>query len=314
MTYPLTRRRFLTIAAAAGGAGALGTRAQATNRIWRGTALGADAELIFDHADSGTADAAIRMCLGEIARLEAIFSLYRSDSELVHLNRDGRVDHPSRDLVSLMRLGRHFGDTTGGAFDMTVQPLWRFLAGHFSEDPDCAPPGPLHLQSVLAQVDYRRVEITDRRIVLPTGFAVTLNGIAQGYITDRVADLLRQAGWRDVLINLGEIRALAGRAWPVRIAGSDQRLRLTDAAIATSAGAGTPLNAHGDWHHLINPRSGMSANHHAAVTVVARRAVTADALSTALAVAPLDDVKVIAERNRDASVYIQAHNGQMLRI
>lgn len=315
MTRQLTRRRFLTITAAAGGMAATGAAAgQAANHIWRGSALGAEAELLFAGADRRAADTAIRLCLDEIERLEAIFSLHRGDSELTRLNRDGQLDQASSDLLALMRLGRRFGDITDGAFDMTVQPLWRFLADHFNGNSDRAPPSPRDLNTILGRVDYRRVEITGQRIVLPPGAAVTLNGIAQGYITDRVADLLQVAGWRDVLINLGEIRTLTGRSWPVHIAGTRQQLDLSNKAIATSAGSGTPLSARGDWHHLIDPRTGRSAHHHASVTVVARRAVTADALSTALAVIPLENVKIIAARSRHTTVYIQSQDGQMLRL
>ena len=223
MTRHLTRRRFLTIAAAASGVAATGaSAAEAAHHIWRGSALGAEAQLLFAGTDKRTADAAIRLCLDEIERLEVIFSLYRGDSELVRLNRDGHLDQASLDLLSLVRLGRYFGDVTGGAFDMTVQPLWRYVADHFSQDTSRTAPPAGQLKSILEKVDYRRVAITGHRIALPPGAAITLNGIAQGYITDRVAELLRQSGWRDVLINLGEIRTLPGRIWPVRIAGTNQ--------------------------------------------------------------------------------------------
>ena len=47
--------------------------------------------------------AAVRACRTEIARLEREFSLYRADSALRRLNRDGRLEAPSHD----MRRGPH---------------------------------------------------------------------------------------------------------------------------------------------------------------------------------------------------------------
>jgi thiamine biosynthesis lipoprotein len=126
--------------------------------------------------------------------------------------------------------------------------------------------------------------------------AVTLNGIAQGYITDRVADLLRARGWSNILIDLGEVRALddhpEGRPWSIAIRDPKQpdqfltRLSLRDQAVATSAGGATTFDGNGRHHHLFTPETGRSASAYMAVTVVADRAVTADALSTALFVMP----------------------------
>ena len=52
-----------------------------------------------------------------------------------------------------------------------------------------------------------------------------------------------------------------------------------------SSGRATRFDAAGRHHHLFDPATGRSADRCASVTVVAPRATTADALSTALAVA-----------------------------
>src|SRR5512139_328824 len=97
MNSKLTRRRFIRIAAVAGGASLLPglAAAQALSgglRHWRGIALGADASLQVYHPDRATAERLIAASLDEVRRLEGIFSLYRQESELVRLNRDGRLD------------------------------------------------------------------------------------------------------------------------------------------------------------------------------------------------------------------------------
>ena len=315
MSRALSRRRFLIITAA-GCAGAVlpVNGAVAGRATWEGTALGADARMIFANAGADAAEAAAHACRVEIERLEQIFSLYKATSEITRLNRDGALTAPSRDLVALMRFSRWFSERTGGAFDCTVQPVWRHLAEHFGEDTHRLAPERDQLRRVLARVGYRQLEITDDEIVAPSGGAVTLNGIAQGYITDRVADMLQDMGWRDVLVDLGEIRALSGRAWPVRLAASRIRTSIAGKAVATSAGSGTPLNTAGDWHHLIDPRTGVSSNHIRSVTVVARRATIADALSTALAVAAPSEFAAILEKFPHVTAYLQEADGRLRRI
>jgi thiamine biosynthesis lipoprotein len=75
-----------------------------------------------------------------------------------------------------------------------------------------------------------------------------------------------------------------------------QEVPLVDQAIATSAGAGTPFTPDGRTHHLFDPRSGRSANTYRGVTVVAARAAVADALSSAIYVAPPDQAADILRR------------------
>lgn len=188
---------------------------------WRGAALGAEAHIILHHRERAAAEAAVRAAVAEIDRLEADFSLFRSDSAVSRLNREGRLEAPSLDMLRLLDESRTWSERSGGAFDITVQPLWRLYAEHFAGRADAEPPSPAAVARALALVDYRKVAIAADRVTLAPGMAVTFNGIAQGYITDRVADLLRDQGWSHVLIALGEMRALGprgdGRPWAVAV-------------------------------------------------------------------------------------------------
>ena len=79
----------------------------------------------------------------------------------------------------------------------------------FRHPDDSSGPRPELVARAVGLVDYRRIQIEPDRIMLPSGMAVTLNGIAQGYVADCVADLLRARGWNDVLIDLGSCAASA---------------------------------------------------------------------------------------------------------
>jgi thiamine biosynthesis lipoprotein len=316
----LTRRRFLTITAAAAGVAALPTSAAAAPVEWRGTALGAQALLRLHHPDAATAWRLVADCLADVERLEGIFSLHRPDSALCRLNGHGALDAPPLDLVVLLNEAKRYGDLTGGAFDVTVQPLWDLHARHFA-DPTADPAGPADEAVAAARslVDYRRIRVASDRIAMERpGMAVTLNGIAQGYITDRIAERLRSAGLEHVLVHLGELRALGpaedGRPWRVGIAdpaapeGNPIRtLDLTDGAVATSGGYGTRFSP--QCHHLFDPATGRSAHHVEAVTVMAPTATMADALSTALAILPPEEAPRLLAACGTARAMMQTRDG-----
>lgn len=308
-----TRRRFLTIAATCAALGPLASaRALASGRpaadlpepvTWRGVALGALASMTLVHPDREHARALLARSLDELARLEAIFSLYRPDSALARLNRSGELAAPATELVELLSFGLELARRTDGAFDPTVQPLFALYIDHFRQ-PDADPAGPSReaIARSLAAVGHRHVELDAGRIRLrQAGAAVTLNGIAQGYITDRIAATLRAGGLDDILLDLGEGRASGrrpdGTPWRVAVADpADPSRTLVDVplgseagmhpALATSGGYGTRFGTDPRIHHLLDPRTGHSANHHASVSVAAPNATLADGLATALAILP----------------------------
>ncbi len=318
----LTRRRLLTVVGAA--ATALlapdGSRAAAPKRFeWRGWALGADACIILYERERQRAAAAIRTCVAEIERLESEFSLYRPTSALNRLNRDAVLDGPSHDMVRLLTEGRRFGEITGGAFDFTVQPLWRLFAGHFAANPAASegPPAAV-VDAALTHVDYRKVEIAPDRVRLEPGAAVTLNGIAQGYITDRVADVLRRRGWSNVLVNLGEIRALDGRPdgtpWRIGLKQGGPAVPLDNRAVATSMGSAAAFDAGARHHHLFDPRTGGSSYRYRGITVVADDATTADALSTAFSSLSRSEIAAVAAGENGVEAWIAGHDGTLTHV
>ena len=94
-TKPLTRRRMLSITAAAAGlpllAYGVSRFARPRNELtaWSGAALGAEASLALWHADKLLSERMVAASLAEVARLERIFSLFDAQSELARLNRVG---------------------------------------------------------------------------------------------------------------------------------------------------------------------------------------------------------------------------------
>ena len=300
------RRRFLSIVAASLGAASVNLVHASDRRtvsVWRGTAMGALASMTLVHPDRAKAQAVIAECVGEIERLESIFSLYRPASAISRLNDAGQLAHPPHALVELLSFALALSRDTAGAFDPTIQPLYRLYARHFSQPrPTSAGPSAREIEAVLRAVDFRAVDVAGSRIVLRrAGMALTLNGVAQGYITDRIAERLRGSGFDDVLVDIGEARALglgrdgvpwrAGIADPRRPEAIVAHVTLGEgrdrhAALATSGGYGMRFGPDPSIHHLFDPRTGRSANQWLSVSVTAGRATVADGLSTSLAIVP----------------------------
>lgn len=325
----MNRRRFLQIAAVAGTAGALpGLGASPTPARYseQGVLLGADTQIQLYHCDARAARAAMAACFGEVRRLEAIFSLQQSRSALSRLNRDGRLAHPPNELAELLSRAAEFGRATAGAFDVTVQPLWVLYARHFADaTADVAGPDAADIEAARTRVDYRRIAVSRERIVLDgAGMAVTLNGIAQGFITDRVTEMLRGRGFEHVLVDMGEMRALGehadGMPWRIGIADPDRpwqslwTVPLRDRAIATSGGYGTPFDSTGRYHHLFDPRTGRSASHYRYVSVMAPDATTADALSTGLSALPPQAALAVLRAYPEVSALLAKADGEVLRV
>jgi len=302
------RRRFIEISGAAVAAGTLGLSTPAAARMaevhWRGVVLGARATLRLVHPNRPRAQHILAAALAEIERLEQIFSIYRPTSALSRLNRDGELVSPPADLLRLLSLTQRISRVSGDAFDPTIQPLWRLYADHQVGRPAGRRGGPARaaIARVRALVNWRNMAIAPDRIAfLKPDMAVTLNGIAQGYIGDQVSALLKRMGLRHALVNLGEISALGrhpeGRGWAVGIAMPDDqkktvhRLALSNAAVATSGQSGGDGQANPRFGHILDPRTGMPARLHQSVSVVASSAAVADGLSTAAFL--LSDTQII---------------------
>jgi thiamine biosynthesis lipoprotein len=278
--------------------------------VWRGVALGADAMIQLQHPDAAAARDLIDASLAEVARLERVFSLYDPHSALSRLNRAGSLEAPPLELVDLLGRSVAFSRMTGGAFDVTVQPLWDLYAAHFSR-PGADPAGPRRedIAATLARVGYGSIVLAPDRIRLARrGAAVTLNGIAQGYLTDCVVDLLRRAGIGQTLVDMGEIRAMDGRPtggpWvvglddPAAPGHVTRRIVLDNRAVSTSGGYGTPLDPASRFNHIFDPATGATSSRYRSVSVVADGATTADALSTAFSLMPPEAIAPLARRLR----------------
>lgn len=292
---PLSRRRFIAISAAATAGLVIplrGASAEPTLHTWRGIALGAKAEINLLHTDADRARRLFSSIEGEIRRLEGIFSLYQPDSELSRLNNTGLLFAPSLEMLEILSLSQRLHRATEGAFDPTVQPLWshyaRQVAGNKTSD----------FAEAFACVGFNHVQIQPDEIKFDkSGMAMTLNGIAQGFVTDRITALLERESCGDIVVEIGEIAARGTpftrkqreeTGWPVTLRpdpsliDAQADIHLANAAVASSARLGTTFDQSGSRSHILDPGNGHPVDTGlAATSVVAPSAALADGLSTA---------------------------------
>jgi len=249
-------------------------------------------------ADEDGARAAMTHALDEMRRLEELMSEWRDDSEIGRVNaRAGEAVAVSPETFEVVQKGLWAGKMSGGVFDITFQAmsgLWKFGSAQ-EQNPKL--PSPAAVAAAKKLVDYRKVELSeaDHSVRLGKNQKLGLGGIAKGYIVDRAARVLRDAGLDSFLVQAGGDLYGAGKKpdgyhWVSGI--QDPRgplgqyfatLDLDDHAFSTAGDyARSYVVAGKRYHHIIDPRTGYPATACRSVTVWAPDAFIADAVDDAV--------------------------------
>ena len=286
---------------------------------WNGTALGSQAEITIYHSSEKEAHKILTKSVGELTGLENLFSLYKDSSQLSLLNKKGYLENPHPEMVNIFNLSKKYSEMTNGAFDVTVQPLWNIYNKSFTDLGK--PPSNTQISNALKLVDWKSIKVEKTKISYAIeGMSSTLNGIAQGYITDKIAESLINSGISNTLVQLGEYRGVGdhpeGRPWRLLISNPEHtnsigEVEFTDAAVATSAGLGTPFDLSGKYHHIFNPESGYNDNEYLQVSVISKTAAEADALATAFLIMNPKKSEALA---KNLKVGFEVLNNQRKRI
>jgi len=295
------RRQMLQLALGSvgvGGAGFLGVKDYSDAPMFRraGVAFDTSVGLTIVGLEEREAQGALDAGFAEIRRLERIAGLSTPGSDIRKLNATGRLDRPDPALLDMLAVAEDMHRVTGGAFDVTVQPLWIFYdsfarRGVWPTDEQAAP-----ARALIGQHSVRFD--ADAILFEREGMGVTLNSLTHGYAADRVAKILAEHGVKQAFVDTGEMESLGHNArgcdWTVAI----KHPRQADAMLGSAPLTGCMATA-GDYayawsedysrHHILDPRTGYSPASFASVSVIAEQAVLADALSTAISVVGPDE-------------------------
>lgn len=286
-----------------------------------GIAFGTTVSLKASHSDAALLDRALDAAWREIAHVEHAASLFRAESALSQLNRSGTLDNPPEALLQMLTEAIDIARLTDGAFDPTVQPLWRlyanaYAAGRTATDAEIA--------SASALIGWRDIEVSQKRIRFARpGMALTLNGVAQGFATERCLAVLKKHGIENAFLNTGEIGVAGQRdehsAWTAAIA--DPRhpgeyvalAQPLSGILATSGDYATVWSADFSHHHILDPKTLRSPTETASVSVLAQSGSMADGLATAMMVMGPEKSLALARRLPHVEALIITKSGQQLR-
>jgi len=276
---------------------------------------------------------ALEEAFAEVSRLESILSNWITTSEISRLNEEaGRAPvRCSRELFGALSAALRWAETTGGAFDPTVEPLTRALGlrddGRAPGDAS-ARVAPSDTSIATLPVGWRHVHLmpASRSVLFDApGVGIDLGGIGKGIALDAAARSLRRHGVRSALLDFGGQVLAIGRppkegTWAVGIADPDERdrsiavIELAGLSVATSGNAERSImRPDGPIGHILDPRTRRTASFGGSVTVAARDATSADALSTALFVMGPKRGVAWADAREIAAVYLWRDEDGVMR-
>jgi len=243
----------------------------------------------------GTADTtSIRRAGGilveQATRLEHVASRFRADSEVSGVNRAaGQWVEVSSLLVELIEVALAAAETTGGLVDPCLgrhvdAAGYRSWAAGDVAVLDVGPAAPRPAGS------WRDIAVSSGRVRIPAGLALDLGATAKAWLADEVAERIAEETGLDVVANMGgDLRVIAASpGWVVsadhEVPGLPERaIGIIDGGLATSGqGRRRWLTPSGPAHHLIDPRTGRSAETGWwAVSALAATATAANVAATA---------------------------------
>ncbi len=223
--------------------------------------------------------------------IEKRVSEWNPESDTSQLNQSG--GQPPRvvndDLLLILLLARDVSDWTGGAFDVT-----------FASPDKTASYRDMVIDEATHQVSWQK-----------PGIKIGVSSTAKGYIVDQMIDVMKKAGFQNVLINAGDIRAIGQdgkKPWTVLVRNEpkqrDCTFSLKDQALSTSGTAARGL-------HLIDPRIKQPVDTISSVSVLAPTSSLASSLATGLFVLGKPSGLQLLKKSQRVSVLFIDHQGGM---
>lgn len=212
---------------------------------------------------------AVAAAVTEIERLDALLSTGSETSEITMLNRNKEAV-VSEDSAYLLKRSMELWESTEGAFDITIYPVmkaWGFAGETFQV------PEENELGNLLTYVDASRIAFDGEKnkVVLPEQVEIDFGGIAKGYTSARVAQIMKEYHIKSAKLNLGgNVQTVGektdGSAWRIAIKSPDDTfpylgvISVKDKAVITSGGYERYFEENGIiYHHIIDPKTGRPA-------------------------------------------------------
>ncbi len=284
--------------------------------------LGTSLELKIDARNQGKADEADAVARREIDREAKILSAWDSSSEFTHwaatLNRPVRV---SRELFETLSLFDQWRELTGGALDASAETVVRVWKNAERENRE---PSAAEIAAAVNQVrrPHWRLDRAAQAATHLDRAPIALNSFAKSYIAGHAADAaLAVPGVNSVVVNIGGDLVVRGPR-PEIVDIADPRcdaencaplgaVEIRGRAIATSGNyrRGVDIAGH-HFSHIVDPRTGLTADNVISSTVAAPTPADAGAMATAFSVLTPAESQRIAASIPGVDYLIVTNTGQ----
>jgi thiamine biosynthesis lipoprotein ApbE len=275
-------------------------------------------------ASDADAERAETAALNEIKRLNGILSGYDASSEFRRWAATrGEAVHVSPELMEVLNLWDSWRARTGGALNPAAEivgQVWKKAeaAGRMPTEADMAAAA-----GAASQAQWRLAQSTGLATRL-TATPIMLNSFTKSWVIERAAGAaLRATGVSGVVLNIGGDMVIRG-AGSDSISVVDPRsdaensdpltvLKVSDRAIATSGNYRRGYEIGGQhYSHIVDPRTGHTAEEIIGATVVARDAVDAGALATAFCVLTPEESRKLAATVPGTEFMLMKQNGEQV--
>ena len=240
----------------------------------------------------------LNLCKERILEFENFFSVTDTNSEISSLNNNKELT-PSKDTYSLIKRAVEISNETYGALDISIYPIlkaWGFTTGNYSVL------STNEINSLLNTVDYKKINLTEDKIIIPSNMEIDLGSVAKGYTSNEIIKLLKENGAQSALINLGgNVHTLGskldGSPWKVAVKSPTDNsnvlaVSVIDKAVITSGAYERYFtdDLGNKYGHIIDPKTGKPTESDLlSVTIIGDDGVLCDALSTSLFILGLDE-------------------------
>jgi thiamine biosynthesis lipoprotein len=236
------------------------------------------------------AEAALDSTFARLEQISHKFNHLDSTSPLYAFNERG-VPITDPEVIHVLKTAQRISVLSGGAFDVTVEPLVR-LWGFYDSCP--ALPQQRQIDSCLQSVGYQNLVIDSGRVTKKNPETrIDLGGIAKGFGLVEAARVLRHAGVDSALIDLGgDVYAIGRKGdeqWKVGV-----RHPRGDGVVGVVALHNLAAVTSGDYErfffgpdsvrycHILNPHTGWPARGFCSTTVLMRDPLLAQGFSKVL--------------------------------
>jgi thiamine biosynthesis lipoprotein len=265
---------------------------------------------VFDEISTERHERIADSIMALLSSLETRLSRFKDDSLVGVLNHERSVRTTDTDLVALVGHGRDMYRKTKGAFNILVGDAL-IARGYDSSYSLAAMERAVEIGNPLTDIDYR-----DGEWRLSVGL-LDLGGIGKGYAIDLIAELLRNEGIVEFLINGGgDMYGTTEHSQPITIYLEHPTERDTYLGTTTIMNQGFAASSSHKrrWQTKIGETSHIVGDQHAidASFVIAKDAVTADILATTALLTPESEFTTLAKTEQIAYGLYTLLTGQFM--